>query len=366
MFLFKILRKGGEWVGSQRLLANAGAALHASVLAHLAQARVGQVPHWAGAHLARAADWALGGIALHHCTDERIALDVVHAHTRHAGGVLAAGGASILALLAHQLGADRAGDDHIRVHVLDVDGGSLGVLIVLGLWRVLDALVGLHDELSLGSLHDDPTLHVHEGGGLGGACWDLASLAADALAVCTLNWTVHFVLYLNIILQLGNSAGQQSQTAGAALHTLVLALLAQARVGQVPRWAGAHLAWAAAGLGCAVQTGQTHTLDVGTGDVAVGAHLAGGLGADGGGHACTRGGQGAHGATWALDVGRLGVVGGALVSLDDVLALRCHHDDAVLLIHKLGGGLGDSWTTASHGWYYYTIKKFSPSTCSHS
>jgi hypothetical protein len=42
------------------------------------------------------------------------------------------------------------------------------------------------------------------------------------------------------------------------------------------------------------------------------------------------------------------VVGHALVSLHDVLALGSHHDDAVLLVHELGGCFGDGWTTARH------------------
>jgi len=358
MFLSRNLRKGSERVGTQGLLAHAGAALHAEVGALLAgrllteQAGEAHVAHRADHMLAWAADWALGGIALHHTTDVSHALHVVHAHAWHAGGVLATSRTAVLALLAHQLGADGAGDGHVTVDVLDVHGGSLGVLVVLGLWRVLDTLVGLHDELALGSLHDDATLHVHEGGGLGGACWDLASLAGDTLAVCTHNWTVHFVLYLKIILQLGNGAGQQGQTAGAALHTLVLAHLAQARVGQVPRRAHAHLTWAATNLGGAEHAGQAHALHVGAGDAAVAAHLAHRLGADGGWHTSTRVGQAAHGATRALHVGSLGVVGGALVGLDEVLALRSHHNDAVLLIHKLGGGLGDGGTTTSHDRYY--------------
>jgi len=73
---------------------------------------------------------------------------VVHADTRHTGGVLATGCAGILAHLAQQLGADGAGDLNVRVSVLDVHGGALGVLVELGLGAVRDTLVSLDDVLA--------------------------------------------------------------------------------------------------------------------------------------------------------------------------------------------------------------------------
>ena len=118
---------------------------------------------------------------------------------------------------------------------------------------------------------------------------------------------------------------------------------------------GAH-----ARLGARIQTRQVagvHTRANTPSLAPVGANLAGRLGADGRWHARTRVGQGAHGTAWALDIGGLGVVSHALVRLDDVLALRSHHNDAVLLVHELGGSLGDGGTTTSHSsWYYYTRK----------
>ena len=197
MFLSRNLRKSSVWVGGQGLLAHTWAALHALVLAWRAEQTAQSV--WAQRadethHLAWAADWALGGIALEHAADVSHALDVVHTHTWHAGGVLATGGAGILALLAHQLGADGAGDVHVTVHILDGDGRALGVLVVLGLGGVLQTLVRLDDVLALRRLVDDATLHVGECRGLGGAGWDLATLAGDTSAVGTLHWTVHFVI----------------------------------------------------------------------------------------------------------------------------------------------------------------------------
>jgi len=96
--------------------------------------------------------------------------------------------------------------------------------------------------------------------------------------------------------------------------------------------------------------------------------LAGRLGADGSGHARTRVGQGAHGTAWALDVGSLGVVGVALVRLDDVLAVSGHHNDAVLLVHELGGSLGDGGTTTRSHLSLVLLheKKVSTSTWNHS
>jgi len=200
MFLSRKLRKSSEWVGSQRLLAHTWAALDALVGARRAEQTTQSVwAQWAdhaGSRLAWAADRALGGITLHHGTDVCNALDVVNAHTWHAGSVLATGGAGILALLAHQLGADGAGDVHVTVHILDGDGRALGVLVVLGLGGVLQALVRLDDVLALRRLVDDAALHVRECRGLGGAGWDLTTLAGDTSAVGTLHWAVHFVLFV--------------------------------------------------------------------------------------------------------------------------------------------------------------------------
>jgi len=165
LFIYN-LRKLANCAGKQSK--SAWAALATLVLANLAHVWVGQVPLWAGAHLAWAADWALGRVALVHLGDVTCALHWEHAHALDAGGVLTAGIAGVLADLTDQLGADGAGDGDIRVGVLDVHRGPLWVTVVLGLGGVLQALVRLDDELALSGLHDDATLHVHKGGGLGG------------------------------------------------------------------------------------------------------------------------------------------------------------------------------------------------------
>jgi len=67
---------------------------------------------------------------------------------KHCQTAWAALGTSVLAHLAHHLGADRAGDINVSVSVLDVHGGALGVLVVLGLGGVLDTLDGLDDILA--------------------------------------------------------------------------------------------------------------------------------------------------------------------------------------------------------------------------
>jgi len=152
MFLSENLRKTSKWVGGQHFLGHTGAALGACVLAHLAATEHGRQTHvaaWADeAHLARPADGALGRVALEHLADVSLALDVVDAHTRHARGVLATGLAVVLADLAHHLGADRAGDINVSMGVLDVDGGTGWVFVVLDLGGVLDALDGLDDVLA--------------------------------------------------------------------------------------------------------------------------------------------------------------------------------------------------------------------------
>ena len=103
----------------------------------------------------------------------------------------------------------------------------------------------------------------------------------------------------NCILHLGGGTGKHCQTAGATLHTCVLAHLAHTHaqgVGQVEHWAAHDLAWAADwALGCvalihlghvrgALHWEDAHTLDAGrvlaTGITGVLAHLAHHLGAD--------------------------------------------------------------------------------------
>jgi len=172
MFLSENLRKTSKWVGGQHLLGHTGAALGACVLAHLAATEQGRKTHvtaWADeAHLARAANCALGRVALEHGTDVSLALDVVDAHTWHTGCVCATVRTDILANLAHHLGADRAGDINVSVGVLDVHGGTGWVLVVLDLGCVLDALLGLDDVLTCRRLVDHAALHVHKGGGLRG------------------------------------------------------------------------------------------------------------------------------------------------------------------------------------------------------
>lgn len=95
---------------------------------------------------------------------------------------------------------------------------------------------------------------------------------------------------------------------------------------------------------------------VGTGATSLAAVRAAGtghLGADGRGHAGTRFRQGTHGAAWALDVARLGVVHGrALLGLGNVLAVGCHVNDTALGVQELRGGFGCCWATAGH-WYCF-------------
>jgi len=110
---------------------------------------------------------ALGHVTLEHLADESLALHVVNAYTRDASGVLATGLAAILALLAHNLGTNRAGNGDVTMNVLDIHGGALGVLVVLGLGGVLDALLRLDDVLASGRLVNDAALGVHEVRGLG-------------------------------------------------------------------------------------------------------------------------------------------------------------------------------------------------------
>jgi len=206
MFLSGNLRNGylhqtSKWVGAQHLLGHTGATLDACVLAHLAateQSRQTHIGTWAdeaGSRLAWAADWALGRVALEHWADVSLALHVVDAHTGHTGGVLATGLTVVLAHLAHHLGADGAGDINVSVRVLDVHGGALGVLVVLDLGGVLDALGGLDDVLASRRLVDHATLHVHEGGGLGGG--------RGSHLICNnrqeINYTQHFQRLLQVL-----------------------------------------------------------------------------------------------------------------------------------------------------------------------
>ena len=197
MFLSRNLRKCSERVGGQGLLAHAWAALDALVGARSTEQAAQRI--WAhradhpGSRLAWTADWALGRVALEHATDVSLALHWQHTHTLDAGGVLATGFAIVLADLAHRLGADRAGNCHVGMGVLDIDGRPLGVLVVLRLGGVLDTLGGTDDILARRGLVDHATLHVHEVGGFRGGCW---TLTGDASAVGALHWTVHFVLFV--------------------------------------------------------------------------------------------------------------------------------------------------------------------------
>jgi len=119
-------------------------------------------------HLAWAADWAFGCVALEHGTNVRNALHWQNAHPHLTCGVLATGHTSVLADLAHHLGADWAGDINIAMGVLDVHGRTGRVLVVLDLRGVLDTLLGLDNVLAGRRLVNDATLHVHEGGWLRG------------------------------------------------------------------------------------------------------------------------------------------------------------------------------------------------------
>jgi hypothetical protein len=172
MFLSENLRKCREWVGGQGLLTHTGTALHALVGAwraeHAAQSVWAEWADEAGGSLAWAADWALGRVALEHWAYVSLALDVVDAHTWHTGGVLATGITGVLAHLAHHLGADRAGDLNVSVSVLDVHSRALGVLVVLGLGGVLDALDGLDDVLARRGLVDHATTNIKKIGRIGG------------------------------------------------------------------------------------------------------------------------------------------------------------------------------------------------------
>jgi len=120
--------------------------------------------------LAWASASAHGRVALEHWADVSLALHVMHAHAWNASCVLATGLASILALLAHQLGADWAWDG-VLLSVLDMDDRTTWVAVVLGLGGVLDTAVSLDKVLAACSLEDDAALDIHEIGGLGGGGW---------------------------------------------------------------------------------------------------------------------------------------------------------------------------------------------------
>jgi len=383
MFLSRNLRKAGKRVGTQELLAHTRAALGARVAADLADSLAAEqggqahVATRADPVLARAANRALGRVALEHRADVAGALHWQHTHTLDAGGVLATGSTGVLALLADQLGTDRAGNHGRVLHVLDVHRGARRVAVVLGLGRVLDTLVRLDNVLALGRLHDDATLHVHEIGGLGGARRDLAALTADACTVSALNRPVHlFVIFNEINLQLADGPGQQSQTTGATGLAGVGALAAHQDLhrGQADRAESHRLgarvtpallhdlhasqahgaAWGhhAGTLGAGEQGRQHTSLDASAHTallVLVAADLADHLGADGGGNAGLRVQQAALGATRALHEASLGVVHGrALGGLGEVLALSRHVDDATLGVQELGGSLGGGGATTSH------------------
>jgi len=149
--------------------------------------------------------------------------------------------------------------------------------------------------------------------------------------------------------------------------TLVLAHLAQVRVGQVPHRAHGHLPRAAAGLGGqgrkilaldrarAEQRRQVAHVGAGAGTTshaAVHAGAAEALGADGRGRARLGVGQLALGAAWALHESNLGVVGRALGGLDDELAIGRLVDYAALRVQVTGSSLGCWGTTAGSHWYY--------------
>jgi len=144
----------------------------------------------------------------------------------------------------------------------------------------------------------------------------------------------------------------RAATAGHDLHASQAH--ARARADQVL----ARAANGALRLG-AEQHGQVTNVGTGVGTAGlagVGPAGALGLGADGRGHTGTGVGQAANAASRALHVGRLGgVLKGTLLRLDDVLAVSRHHNDAALLVHVLGGGLGGSGTTTRH-WYYNSTK----------
>ena len=105
---------------------------------------------------------ALGGITLHHLPDVAHTLDVADAHTTHTRGILATSLTVVLASLAHNLGADRAGDCDVSVGVLDVHGRAGRVLVELDLGVICDSLLRLDDVLALGGLHDDATFQIHK------------------------------------------------------------------------------------------------------------------------------------------------------------------------------------------------------------
>ena len=136
-------------------------------LAYWLTTEQGSQPHvwaWADEVLAWTPDWTLGHVTLEHLADVPATLDVVDAHADGAGCVLAASRTGVLADLAVQLGADRAGDGNVPVGVLDVHGRASWVLVVLRLGGVLETLFRLDDVLALCSLHDDTTLYVHKVG----------------------------------------------------------------------------------------------------------------------------------------------------------------------------------------------------------
>jgi len=116
--------------------------------------------------------------------------------------------------------------------------------------------------------------------------------------------------------------------AWSALHALVLADPAKVRIWQVPHWRLLHHRGGK-------KTGQVTGMDTGAWaalDAGVNAAQAGRLGANGHGWARLGVSQLALSACWALDEGSLGVVGRALLALDDKLALSSLIDNAALRV----------------------------------
>jgi len=382
------LELGNRVCQKHQTLGLAWAALLALVLALTAQTltqRVGQVPV---ENLAWAANGALGLVALEQLQRIWLALHGEDTDSSLAWLVCTTSLARVLTLLAVELGANGAGD--LILDVLCSNGRPGWVLVELSLGVVCNTLLRLDDVLALSGPVNDPALKVQEirgfhfyfvlfrtkinslGGhgpehgvdartGTGGHLGVTATLVHDLHTrkahratgghdvAASLHWaaTAHHDLHTREADGAGTWGDDVAVHLGGAAATHH-----DLHAGQTDE--------ARARLGAGVQTRQVagvHTRANTALLVLVLANLAGRLGADGGWHASTGVLQGAHGAAWALDVGGLGIVGHALVRLDDVLAVAGHHDDAVLLIHKLGWSLRTGGTTTSHSsWYYYTRK----------
>jgi hypothetical protein len=232
------------------------------------------------------------------------------------------------------------------VNVLGVHGGASWVLVKLSSGVVQLPLFSLGIVLSGRGLVNDTALRVEEASR---GCVDGLAASGHFLYYLSTNLTrghgpKHGIDHSTLAsLGTGGAAATGHDTHGGQTHT-------RARAHHVlpgpANWALGH---------GAEHSHQGTSLDTGIGTAllaSVGAAATSGLGTDRGGHARLGVGQSTHGTTWALDVRSLGVVRHTLVSLDDVLALRSHHNDSMFFVHEFRRSFGDGGTTTSHNWYF--------------